>query len=385
VPEREPERTAPAAPTLPAVLVTPLPVSVNAAPPAPLSSEPVTDIPAPAASAPGPARPVLPVIKAGTQTREPVNPLPADEPVAVAAAVSDPLDPANPAPVVLPAAVAAVMTQDARPVIATPLPLAMTAQVPVASASVSATPAPLPTPAPARRSGAAAIAAEAEPVTAKPPPLANSPAEAPDAPVSAPLLVAGSDAPAPAVPLVAATPAPATPPAERSADPRPAAPQLETTIAQVGDLREALRSARPAMTVQHAEFGAVSMRLEQAAPDQWRAILASRDPGFVPAVHAALDARTVAAAADTSTSFAGQGGAHQNGASQNGSGDHRYGASPNGGQGSSQPYMGQSGSRDGEAAPDHRRPSTAAALAGRSAEAEDGSAGSARAQGGLFA
>ena len=174
-------------------------------------------------------------------------------------------------------------------------------------------------------------------------------------------------------------------PVERPADQRAAAanpptPQLESTIAQVGDIREALRAARPAMTLQHAEFGAVSIRLEPAAPDQWRAVLASRDPGFVPAIQAALDARAVAAAGDTSTNFAGQHGASQNGAS-----DQRYGTSPNGGQGSPQAYLGQSGSRDGEAAPDHRRPSTAAALAARGdGEAEDPAA-LAPGSGGLFA
>jgi hypothetical protein len=168
---------------------------------------------------------------------------------------------------------------------------------------------------------------------------------------------------------------------ERAAPQAAPAPQLESTIAQVGDIREALRSARPSMTLNHAEFGMVSLRLEQAAPEQWRAVLASRDPGFVPAVQAALADRGVAATADASANFAGHQGTHQNGTS-----DHRYGASPNGGQGSSQPYLGQSGSRDGEAAPDHRRPSTAAALAGRGRdEREEGSAGSARAQGGLFA
>ncbi len=174
-------------------------------------------------------------------------------------------------------------------------------------------------------------------------------------------------------------------PADRPADPRAAAagppvPQLESAIAQVGDIREALRAARPAMTLQHADFGAVAIRLEPAAPDQWRAVLASRDPGFVPAIQAALETRIIAAAADTSANFAGQ-----HGASHNGAWDQRYGASPNGGQGSPQPYLGQSGTRDGEAAPDHRRPSTAATLAARGgSEAEDPAAAT-PSSGGLFA
>ncbi|MBU7579608.1 MAG: hypothetical protein KAF27_03940, partial [Porphyrobacter sp.] len=180
----------------------------------------------------------------------------------------------------------------------------------------------------------------------------------------------------------AISPPPSAPFTERPAEARPpaAAPRPESMIAQVGDIREALRAAHPAMTLPHAEFGTIALRLEPAAPDQWRAVLASRDPGFVPAMQAALETRAIAAAAETSASFSGQNGAHQNGA-----GEHRYGSTPNGGQGTSQPYMGQSGTRDGEAAPDHRRPSTAAALAARGqGEAEDPAARTGG-SGGLFA
>ncbi|RNJ62579.1 MAG: hypothetical protein EDM03_14255 [Porphyrobacter sp. IPPAS B-1204] len=207
---------------------------------------------------------------------------------------------------------------------------------------------------------------------------APTPAQSP-----APLLAAWDSAPPPALATPIAPPPPAPAP-ERIEAPRAPAPQQETTIAQVGDLREALRSARPEITLRHAEFGFVSLRLEQPAPEQWRAVLASRDPGFVPAIQAALAERAVAAAsasADTGQ-FMGQ-----NGTPQNGSGDQRYGASPNGGQGGLSPYMGQSGGqsggRDGEAAPDHRRPSTAAALAARGQEgAAEGSGSETR---GLFA
>lgn len=196
-------------------------------------------------------------------------------------------------------------------------------------------------------------------------PLATSMAEASAQP-------AASTAPPGAL---AATQAPLVSPSERGDAvrmPSASGPQQEQTIAQVSDLREALRAARPAMTVHHAEFGFVSMRLEQAAPEQWRAVLAARDPGFVPAVQAALADRVIAAAADSA-------------APQNGTSDQRYGASPNGGQGGHSPHLSHSGTRDGEAAPDHRRPSTAAALAAR-AEAEDEGAGSrAATPGGLFA
>lgn len=209
-----------------------------------------------------------------------------------------------------------------------------------------------------------------------------------DAEPSAPTPAVSSPASATAAPSLAAAPAhnAAPPLPDRGVDPRAgggtnsAAAQIESTIAQVGDIREALRAARPAMTIQHAEFGAVSIRLEPAAPDQWRAVLASRDPGFVPAIHAALETRAIAAAADTSANFSGHSGAHQNGTQ-----DQRYGASPNGGQGSPQPYLGQSGTRDGEAAPDHRRPSTAAAIAARGGSEADDAAAATPGSGGLFA
>ena len=184
-------------------------------------------------------------------------------------------------------------------------------------------------------------------------------------------------APTPAIPAPVPPPTASAPqPAAESRPSDPAAP-LETAIAQAGTLREALRAQRPEMVVRHAEFGMISLRLEPAAPDQWRAVLASRDPGFVPAIQAALAERAISPAQAPTDSGTAMG--------QNGTGEQRYGASPNGGQGSSQPYPGQSGGRDGEAAPDHRRPSTAAALAARAGEPEDDSAGASRAPGGLFA
>jgi hypothetical protein len=136
------------------------------------------------------------------------------------------------------------------------------------------------------------------------------------------------------------------------------------------------------MTLQHGEFGFVALRLEQAGAQDWRAVLASRDPGFVPAIHAALAERAVAAASASADSgqFLGQPGGGQNGPS-----DQRYGASPNGGQGGSQPSLGHSANRDGEAAPDHRHPSTAAALAARAEEGEEASGSPAGQARGMFA
>lgn len=200
---------------------------------------------------------------------------------------------------------------------------------------------------------------------------------------SAPAQAAGAP-PQAASPLTPATPAPALQPAPAPdrADHRGAlaAPQLESTIAQVGELREALRAARPEMTLHHAEFGFVSLRLEAAGAEGWRAVLASRDPGFVPAIQTALAERALAVAASAEADPSGA----QTGGGQHGAGDQRYGASPNGGQGPSQPYSSQSGPRDGEAAPDHRRPSTAAALAERAEEQEAAGSPASR-TGGLFA
>lgn len=175
---------------------------------------------------------------------------------------------------------------------------------------------------------------------------------------------ASQSAPAPASSQVAAAPAPvpSAPIAER-AEPRAPAVNQESAIAAVGEIREALRAARPELTLRHAEFGFVSLRIEPTGTQDWRAVLASRDPGFVPAVQTALAERAVAAASDTASTNTGQ----------NGTSDQRYGSSPNGGQGSSQPYLGHSHSRDqgGSAHPhSQRQPSTTDAVAGRAGAAE---------------
>ena len=180
-------------------------------------------------------------------------------------------------------------------------------------------------------------------------------------PASAP---AGQPAPAPASSQVPAAPAlvPSAPIAER-AEPRAPAVNQESAIAAVGEIREALRAARPEMTLRHADFGFVSLRVESTGAEGWRAVLASRDPGFVPAIQTALAERAVAAASDTASTNTGQ----------NGTSDQRYGASPNGGQGSSQPYLGHSHSREqgGSAHPhSQRQPSTTDTVAGRAGAAE---------------
>ncbi|MBU2586834.1 MAG: hypothetical protein KJ872_01815 [Alphaproteobacteria bacterium] len=255
-------------------------------------------------------------------------------------------------------------------------PIAAPVAAPLVAVLVAAANPPAPVPVSAR----AAARAGAQ-VTAAPPaqtevrPLPER-AALPDTPAPAAAALLAEPAPAPAAAAAPATapttqaataaaaplaPTPAAIPVADSAEPRAPAPQQESTIAQVGELREALRAARPEMTLRHAEFGFVSLRVDATGAEGWRAVLASRDPGFVPAIHAALADRAIAATADTA-------GTH-NSAGQNGQSDQRYGPSPNGGQGSSQPYLAQSSNRD-EGSQQHpqqrhpRNPQTGAARAG---------------------
>lgn len=362
---------APAAPELAAL---PDAASVNAGLLAAAQGEPADPAEVPAAApdfaiAPQPfaaGLPFAPVLPGDAVTAAPAPPAPPANAPAAAAALPVPVALRAPAIRLSPAAPSPAGEQTETAAIpASPLANTLARDAGVEAARAAPAPALSAEPALASASGAGALPDTADLANSAPAPSASTPS-ASLAPAQSPL---------------AATPLPDRPADPRGAAPTaPAAPQIESAIAQVGDIREALRNARPAMTLQHAEFGAVSLRLEPAAPDQWRAVLASRDPGFVPAIHAALADRAVAAAAETSASFSGH-----SGASQNGAGDQRYGSSPNGGQGSPQPYLGQSGQRDGEAAPDHRRPSTAAALAARGGSEADDPAALARDTGGLFA
>lgn len=328
--------------------------------------------PIPSAPAPAPAAPVLPddplfPADAPALATEPL-PVAASEPVVDASedgSAETNTSPPAPASAPLPSPIIASTLA----VVATPTPAPLAVAVPPSSGTVEVQSRPLPL----ARNAAAPVRAATPSATA---PASSAPADdapAPAIPSAATPIEALAEAPAqsapapaqqsPAPTLAAAPPMPAAAP-ERGEAVRAAPPavQLEQAIDQVGTLREAMRTARPEMTLRHAEFGFVSLRLEQPAPEQWRAVLASRDPGFVPAIQLALAERAVAATADSAASTGHHGG------SQNGTGDQRYGASPNGGQGGSQPYLGQSGQRDGEAAPDHRRPSTAATLSARAEE-----------------
>jgi hypothetical protein len=197
-----------------------------------------------------------------------------------------------------------------------------------------------------------------------------SPAASPTAaPGSAPGAV---PPPAPLLPAAPGTPSPA-PLGHPSAGlaPPPGAGQ-ESAITQLSALRQALRSARPELTLRHSEFGAVALRIAAAIPDGWRAVLASHDPAFVPAVQAALAERAASAgaAAAASADPASSGGDAP-----------RYGSSPGSGQGGSQPYSGQSQGREGH--PGRARAASTATLI--AARAEGTGAPDAQAGGGIFA
>ncbi len=267
-------------------------------------------------------------------------------------------------------------TQQPPPPPPVPMPVPIAAVIP-SPANPPAAPPPAPS---ARLAGRAAQHPGSPPLRSEDAPLparavlTDAPDDAKDAPAlpSFPASPPADPQPAAAAPATFATAAaapaqPAAAPATERSELRSPAPQQETTIAAVGELREALRAARPELTLRHAEFGFVSLRVEATGAQDWRAVLASRDPGFVPAIQAALADRTVAAVADTASANTGQ-----NGTGQNGTSDQRYGSSPNGGQGSSQPYLAQSSSRDGgqSSHPQNRQPSTTNAVASRVGEAE---------------
>ncbi|MFN4020604.1 MAG: hypothetical protein ACK4IC_08815 [Erythrobacter sp.] len=314
------------------------PMAVLPAPPVPTGTslpEHGTDVPPAAAPAPALPQPIEPPVAASAFDRA-CAPLPAGS----ADSVED-----------TPALPEAALPEAAPP------EAALLALLPAAS------PVPVAAPAPARAGGAAnparavpvaAFAAAPAKPAARQPALPLAPAEEDTSANISPAAAGGDQsgaspqpaasapatpAPQPAVPALAQPAPPAAPlQGPERAETRPPAPQQETTIAQLGELREALRSARPELTLRHAEFGPVSLRIEgaAAAPQDWRAVLASRDPGFVPAIQAALAERAIVASADS----AATGG-------QNGPGsDRQYGFSPGAGQGSSQPYFGQSGGRD---------------------------------------
>lgn len=330
-----PERQEPQAadPTALAMPTAPIPAPPPAAPPAPVP----TPVVVPAAGGAVPARPAPALSTA----------IPAALP-AVAAAMRSPVRTVlTPAVMPLPPSDDAPMPAQAE--LQTP---ADGAAMPAASGPASASPSPSPSASPGASAAPAPLLAESAAGVAAANLSASQPAN-PAPTAVAPLAAAPANAPVMA----------------ESAEPRSLAPDQESTIAAVGEIREALRAARPEMTLRHAEFGFVSLRLEPlvAGQQDWRAVLASRDPGFVPAIQAALAERMVPASSESAGAGANSG---QSGMGQNGTSDQRYGSSPNGGQGSSSPYMGQSSGRDesGSAPRNGRQPSTTDAVASRAGD-----------------
>ena len=193
-------------------------------------------------------------------------------------------------------------------------------------------------------------------------PVAQSPLQQAPLPASAETTTAALQA---TQPLATGAPAGQAPPAvtqtlaEFRADPR-IAPQIEQAIEQLAEARDTVRTARPEILMRHGEFGLVSMRLDASGGDL-RATLAARDPGFVPAIQAALADRTVAASQE-SANTAGQRGQEQGAGTGNSAGngpqsDARYGSSPGSSQGSHQPQSGHQ--RTAASEPDARERSGA--------------------------
>lgn len=252
------------------------------------------------------------------------------------------------APVVLAAAPPAMTTL---PPPSTPARTAIRSEAPRAAPTIRAEHRPLPAhiALPETESETAATPAQSAPISSETQQPISTSANGPQ--------------PVPTTPGLAPQPIAPSVMAER-AEPRAAVADQESAIAAVGEIREALRAVRPEMTLRHAEFGQVSLRIEPTGTQDWRAVLASRDPGFVPAIQAALAERAVAATADAAST--------SNNPGQNSASDQRYGASPNGGQGSSQPYLGHSATRDeGQSSQSqNRQPSTTDAVVARAGEAE---------------
>lgn len=73
--------------------------------------------------------------------------------------------------------------------------------------------------------------------------------------------------------------------------------QIEQLVEALAVARQAGRDARGELALRHGEFGMVAIRLEQAEGET-RATLAGRDPGFAPAIVAALADRASAGFAD---------------------------------------------------------------------------------------
>lgn len=121
--------------------------------------------------------------------------------------------------------------------------------------------------------------------------------------------------------------------------------QMEQAIDQLTQAKEAARISRPELTVRHAEFGAINMRLEAAGGDL-RATLSNRDPGFIPAIQAALTDRVIAPTSESSSSTNNPSGSRHSEQrhSENGSGGSHMGGQNSGQWGSENGADGRYGS-----------------------------------------
>ena len=140
--------------------------------------------------------------------------------------------------------------------------------------------------------------------------------------------------------------------------------ELEAAIEHLAEAREAGRAARSQVTLSHHEFGAISLKIDASGNDL-RATLASRDPGFVPAIQAALAERGVSASGEAASTQSQRGGEQANGqqgqsqqgnSGGGGTSDPRYGFSSGSGHASNLPYRDQNGaSKDEQGGPARSR------------------------------
>ncbi|MEM6908221.1 MAG: hypothetical protein AAF494_06040 [Pseudomonadota bacterium] len=221
-------------------------------------------------------------------------------------------------------------------------------------------------PAPAKASTRVAVVSEAEASSATSSALLST-GMGLGAPGSNPM------ASAPTAQLAPASTTPATLVNSSAPIPEPAADSrtgsnLATAIEQLAETRETARGIRPELTVRHSEFGAVNMRLEAFGNDL-RATLSNRDPGFVPAVQAALAERVVVSSSEMTSNTGSNGNGR---GSENSSGGAYTGTNSGSGAGNEQRYGSSTGGDKGSPQPSSEHLS-GAKQAGRAREGDEGS------------
>jgi hypothetical protein len=161
---------------------------------------------------------------------------------------------------------------------------------------------------------------------------------------------------------ISTNPSSTAPPASEARAESRVMPNPAAVIEQFGEAREMARASRAELTVRHLEFGSVSVKVDVQGGD-YRATLSARDPGFVPAIQAALAERAVAATSETGnapshrqsdqggSSGSSQGSSHASHGGGAGHSEPRYGSSTGSGQSMSQPYPEQTEASDEGAAP----------------------------------